>query len=100
MLFFIQLILNVAVLYPYDATHPYDGQSFSWDESKPATAVMSATFYEEVEFDEGAVVFKNKAAENGVQTFSIECPSIGTTYRVASTRGRQFCSFCRNILEK
>lgn len=49
MLFFIQLILNVAVLYSYDATHPYDGQSFSWDESKPATAVMSATFYEEVE---------------------------------------------------
>lgn len=123
MLFFIQLILNVAVLYPYDATHPYDGQSFSWDECKPATAVMSATFYEEVEsfdvskvhispenwyslsgvcevlsngfadktvkfsanawdycltyntfytvtFDEGAVVFKNKAAENGVQTLA------------------------------
>lgn len=70
MLFFIQLILNVAVLYPYDATHPYDGQSFSWDESKPATAVMSATFYEEVEFDEGAVVFKNKATENGVQTLA------------------------------
>lgn len=40
---------NVAILSPYDTTHPYDGQTFVWTETKAGTVELSATFFEEVE---------------------------------------------------